>query len=136
VKPNFGGIFDFDKKSEKLEQVNQELEDPAIWNDQKRALEMGKEKKALEGVVLVLEKAKADLADASDLFEMAREEGDDDTIESVEGDAEEIKKVIEAMEFRRMFSNPAPAVPKPRTGPRCCCASTCAIASARASRPR
>jgi len=106
VKPNFGGIFDFDKKSEKLEQVNQELEDPAIWNDQKRAQEMGKEKKALEGVVLVLEKARADLTDSADLFEMAREEGDDATLESVEGDAEAIKQVIEAMEFRRMFSNP------------------------------
>ena len=77
MRPNFGGIFDFDKKSEKLEQVNQELEDPSIWNDQKRAQDMGKEKKALEGVVLTLEKARADLLDAADLFEMAREEGDD-----------------------------------------------------------
>ena len=106
MRPNFGGIFDFDKKSEKLEQVNQELEDPAIWNDQKRAQEMGKEKKALEGVVLTLEKAKADLADALDLFQMAREEGDEDTMEAVAGDVEAIQKIIEAMEFRRMFSNP------------------------------
>jgi peptide chain release factor 2 len=106
VKPNFGGIFDFDRKSEKLEQVNQELEDPTIWNDQKRAQDLGKEKKALEGVVLTLEKARADLADAADLFEMAREEGDDATLEAVSSDADEIKKVIEAMEFRRMFSNP------------------------------
>ncbi len=106
MRPNFGGIFDFDKKSEKLEQVNQEMEDPSIWNDPKKAQEMGKEKKALEGVVLVLEKAKADLADARDLFDMAREEGDDDTIEAVSGDLDEVQKVIEAMEFRRMFSNP------------------------------
>jgi len=106
VRTNFGGIFDFDKKSEKLEQVNQEMEDPTIWNDQKRAQEMGKEKKALEGVVLVLEKAKADLADALDLFQMAREEGDDDTIEAVAADADAIAKIIEGMEFRRMFSNP------------------------------
>jgi peptide chain release factor 2 len=106
VRPNFGGIFDFDRKSEKLEQVNEELEDPTVWNDQKRALDLGKEKKALEGVVLTLEKAKADLADASDLFEMAREEGDDDTIEAVSGDVEAIKAVIEQMEFRRMFGNP------------------------------
>ncbi|AWL03306.1 peptide chain release factor 2 [Massilia oculi] len=98
--------LDFDKKSEKLEQVNQEMEDPSIWNDPKKAQEMGKEKKALEGVVLVLEKAKADLADARDLFDMAREEGDDDTIEAVSGDLDEVQKVIEAMEFRRMFSNP------------------------------
>lgn len=106
MRPNFGGIFDFDKKSEKLEQVNQEMEDPTIWNDQKRAQGMGKEKKALEGVVLVLEKAKADLADAQDLFQMAREEGDDDTIEAVSADAEAVQKIIEGMEFRRMFSNP------------------------------
>jgi peptide chain release factor 2 len=82
------------------------MEDPSIWNDPKKAQEMGKEKKALEGVVLVLEKAKADLADARDLFDMAREEGDDDTIEAVSGDLDEVQKVIEAMEFRRMFSNP------------------------------
>ncbi|MDY0975106.1 peptide chain release factor 2 [Massilia sp. CFBP9012] len=98
--------LDFDKKSEKLEQVNQEMEDPSIWNDQKKAQEMGKEKKALEGVVHVLEKAKADLADARDLFDMAREEGDDDTIEAVSADLESVQKIIEAMEFRRMFSNP------------------------------
>jgi len=35
---------------------------------------------------------------------MAREEGDDDTLESVIVDADTIKGVIEAMEFRRMFS--------------------------------
>ncbi|WP_312517243.1 peptide chain release factor 2 [Massilia sp.] len=98
--------LDFDKKSEKLEQVNQEMEDPSIWNDQKRAQEMGKEKKALEGVVLVLEKAKGDLADARDLFDMAREEGDDDTLEAVAGDLDAIQKIIEGMEFRRMFNNP------------------------------
>jgi peptide chain release factor 2 len=106
VKPNFGGIFDFDRKAEKLEQVNEELEDPTVWNDQKRALDLGKEKKALEGVVHTLEKAKADLADALDLFAMAREEGDDDTIEAVSLDVEAVGKIIEQMEFRRMFGNP------------------------------
>ena len=80
MKPNFGGIFDFDRKSEKLEQVNQELEDPTVWNDQKRAQDLGKEKKALEGFVLTLEKARNDLVDASDLFEMAKEEGDHVTL--------------------------------------------------------
>ncbi len=35
---------------------------------------------------------------------MAREENDDDTLEAVVSDADAIKGVIEAMEFRRMFS--------------------------------
>jgi len=80
------------------------MEDPAIWNDPKKAQDLGKEKKALEAVVHTLIKAEADLTDAHDIFEMAREEGDDDTLESVIVDADAIKEVIEAMEFRRMFS--------------------------------
>jgi peptide chain release factor 2 len=54
--------------------------------------------------VQTLIKADADLKDASDLFEMAREENDDDTLEAVIADADAIQKVIEGMEFRRMFS--------------------------------
>lgn len=100
------GIFDFDQKSDKLEQVNQELEDPTVWNDPKRAQDLGREKKALETVVLALTKIDAELADASDLFAMAREEGDLDTMEAVEADVDELRKHVEAMEFRRMFSNP------------------------------
>jgi peptide chain release factor 2 len=37
---------------------------------------------------------------------MAREEHDDDTLEAVIVDVDGIKKVIEEMEFRRMFNNP------------------------------
>ncbi|MBL4953615.1 PCRF domain-containing protein, partial [Neobacillus sp. YIM B02564] len=103
---NFGGIFDFDNKSEKLEQVNQELEDPTVWNDQKRALALGQEKKALEGVVHSLTDIDAGLRDARDLFDMAREEQDDDTLEAIEADAAGLQKQVETLEFRRMFANP------------------------------
>jgi peptide chain release factor 2 len=67
---------------------------------------MGREKKSLEGVVLTLQKAESDLRDMNELFAMGKEEGDDATLEAVIADTEEIKKVIELMEFRRMFSNP------------------------------
>ncbi|MGV3743254.1 MAG: peptide chain release factor 2 [Burkholderiaceae bacterium] len=98
--------LDFDVKSEKLEQVNAELEDPNVWNDQKRAQDLGKEKKSLEAIVLSLTNIESGLRDASDLFEMAREEDDEDTLQSIERDAEDLKNQVEAMEFRRMFSNP------------------------------
>ena len=103
---NFGGIFDFDNKSEKLDQVNAELEDPKVWDDQKRAQDLGKEKKSLEAIVLTLIKIDADLRDASDLFAMAREEQDDDTLEAIEADTQGLQKLVEGMEFRRMFNNP------------------------------
>ena len=106
VSTIFGGIFDFDLKSEKLEQVNAELEDPTVWDDPKRAQDLGKEKKSLEAIVESLTSIGSGLRDASDLLEMAREEGDDDTLIAVESDAHELQKQIEGMEFRRMFSNP------------------------------
>jgi peptide chain release factor 2 len=93
-------------KSEKLEQVNAELEDPNVWNDQKRAQDLGKEKKSLEAIILTLIKIDAELRDASDLFAMAREEQDEDTLIAIEQDAEQLRKLVEGMEFRRMFSNP------------------------------
>lgn len=82
------------------------MEDPAAWDDPKRAQEMGKEKKALENIVFTLKRADADLHDTQDLFAMAREEQDDETLEAIVDDVESIKKVIEEMEFRRMFNNP------------------------------
>lgn len=106
MKLNYGGIFDFDIKSEKLEQVNAELEDPAVWNDPKRAQDLGKEKKSLEAVVNTLTEAESGLRDANDLLAMAKEENDDDTLESIEADAQHLRGLIEGMEFRRMFNNP------------------------------
>lgn len=106
MKQNFGGIFDFDIKSEKLEQVNAEMEDPAIWNDPKKAQDLGREKKSLESIVHTLTKIHTDLRDATDLFAMAREEQDEDTLIAIEKDANALRLLVEGMEFRRMFNNP------------------------------
>ncbi len=83
-----------------------ELENPECWNDQKRAQDLGKEKKSLEAIVLTLSKIETDLRDTTDLFQMAREERDEEIVEAVEADAEKLRKLLEDMEFRRMFSNP------------------------------
>ena len=41
----FGGIFDYPDKQERLEEVSRLTEDPDIWNDAKRAQELGARKK-------------------------------------------------------------------------------------------
>ncbi|MFT4811271.1 MAG: peptide chain release factor 2, partial [Paraglaciecola sp.] len=33
---HFGGIFDYDQKKERLEEVNRELESPDVWNQPER----------------------------------------------------------------------------------------------------
>ncbi|HJT50785.1 MAG TPA: peptide chain release factor 2 [Nitrosospira sp.] len=98
--------LDFDAKKTRLSELNLLTEDPAIWEDNKRAQELGREKKVLESVVINLETVGHQLHDARDLFQMAEEENDDATLQSVERDIRQLEKTVAEMEFRRMFSNP------------------------------
>jgi peptide chain release factor 2 len=102
-----GGIFDVDRKAERLTVVDAELEDPNVWNDPKHAQELGKEKKMLDGVVVTMNTVQANISDAQELVEMAQAESDFDTLEAIESDVAEYEKIIADLEFRRMFSNPA-----------------------------
>ncbi len=75
-----------------------------MWNDPKRAQELGRERKALEDVVLALDQIGQGLTDAGELFEMARAENDDATLEAVEADLGDLEHRVADLEFRRMFS--------------------------------
>ncbi|OQA32679.1 MAG: Peptide chain release factor 2 [Betaproteobacteria bacterium ADurb.Bin341] len=67
---------------------------------------MGREKKSLEDVVLVLEEAQRAIDDGREMFNLGKEEGDDDMLLSVEADNAGIEKKVAGLEFRRMFHNP------------------------------
>jgi len=108
---SYGGIFDYDAKSERLRTVNASLEDPTVWNDPKRAQELGKEKKLLDGVVLTLNTLERELADNTELYEMSKEEGDEAGLLTIEAETEKLQAVIKDLEFRRMFNNPADPLP-------------------------
>jgi peptide chain release factor 2 len=73
----------------------------------KRAQELGREKKSLEDVVLVIDRLTTELADNTELFDMSREEEDEAGMLGIQVDAEKIAVEVEKMEFRRMFNNPA-----------------------------
>lgn len=103
---SYGGIFDFDAKQIRLTELERQSEDPAIWNDPARAQEIGREKKSLEGVVLTLQSLDRQLQDARELLEIAREENDDETLNSISEDVTALVQTVEGMEFRRMFSDP------------------------------
>jgi peptide chain release factor 2 len=78
-----------------------------VWNDAKRAQALGREKKLLDGIVTALGSLDDNLRDTQDLYDLAREENDEDTLVACETDTAELAKRVDEMEFRRMFSNPA-----------------------------
>jgi peptide chain release factor 2 len=58
-------------------------------------------------VVGTIDHLSAQLADNSELYEMVKAEQDVASLLSIESDAATLRETVEAMEFRRMFSNPA-----------------------------
>ncbi len=106
-----GGFFDYDVKKERLEEVSRELEDPDVWNDAARAQELGKERARLEQVVTQLGNLRGELSDAAEMLELAAEEKDESTLQSIASDVTALQKVIEALEFQRMFSGKLDANP-------------------------
>lgn len=81
-----------------------ELEDPEVWNDPERAQALGKERSSLEMVVLTLDELSEGLGDASELLEMAVEEGDETAVSSIEVELNGYEQQVSGLEFRRMFS--------------------------------
>jgi len=57
-------------------------------------------------VVATLGKVASGLADARELFDLARAEGDDATLSSISLDINKLEQDVGTLEFRRMFSNP------------------------------
>ena len=101
-----GGIFDFDAKQIRLTELERQSEDPAIWNDPDRAQEMGREKKSLENIVHTLQSVDRQLRDTHELLQIAQEENDEETLQSIADDVTELDQRLAGMEFRRMFSDP------------------------------
>jgi peptide chain release factor 2 len=99
-----GGIFDFDAKRERLEEVNRELENPSVWSDSERAQNLGRERSELEAIVATIRNVEKSLDESAELFEMAREEQDADTFADVAGQVQGVTTEIERLEFRRMFA--------------------------------
>ena len=91
----------------RLNEVNAALENPAVWNEPKRAQELGREKKSLETVVDTINHLASHLADNAELFEMGKEDNDLASLQAIFSDSEALRAQVEELEFRRMFSNPA-----------------------------
>jgi len=58
-------------------------------------------------VVGTIDHLQSHLSDNRELYEMVKADQDVASLRSIEGDAAKLRETVEALEFRRMFSNPA-----------------------------
>src|SRR5574339_598881 len=85
--PRSGGIFDYDRKSLRLNEVNAALENPKVWDEPRRAQELGREKKTLDTVVGTIDRLQSHLADNAELYEMVKADQDVASLAAIEADA-------------------------------------------------
>jgi len=100
----FGGIFDYDAKKERLEEVNAELEQPDVWNEPERAQALGKERSSLEAIVNTLDQMNQGLEDVQGLLDLAVEADDEETFNEALAELDVLEGKLGELEFRRMFS--------------------------------
>jgi len=99
-----GGIFDYDGRKERLEEVLLRLEDPNVWDDPQEAQQLGQERASLEASTTALDDLALKTAEASELLVMVREEEDSESLELISIEADQALVQLEKLEFLRMFA--------------------------------
>ena len=68
--------LDWDAALRRLDELNARVEDPALWNDPKAAQSVMRERRRLDEAIAATRAIESELADTSELIDMADEEGD------------------------------------------------------------
>ncbi len=100
-----GGTFDYALKKERLTEVELELGEANVWENPERAQALGRERSSLENVVKTIDDLDQGVSDCRELLEMAVAENDDASVADVQAEIERLDVQLQALEFRRMFSN-------------------------------
>lgn len=103
---NCGGIFDYDAQYERQQELEQELQNPEIWNQPEKAQTLGRERAQLSELIDTFNQLDHAFREGKEFIELALSEDDQDLVHSVVRDLEQVEKKLEVLEFRRMFPNP------------------------------
>jgi peptide chain release factor 2 len=71
-------FLDWDRALRRLDELNARVEDPSLWNDQKAAQEVMRERTRLDNAIGATKAIEAEMKDTAELIEMADAEGDED----------------------------------------------------------
>jgi peptide chain release factor 2 len=74
-------FLDWDRALRRLDELNAKVEDPALWEDPKKAQDVMRERRRLDEAIGATRALERELADTSELIEMAESEGDTALVE-------------------------------------------------------
>jgi len=101
---NIAQIIKPERISERLAKIDTIEQDPTFWEDAKAASLIQKEKTKITSVLKKYTEAKKTVDDTVDLYEMAKDENDEDSIDELFGEAEHLEQIITDLEISMMLS--------------------------------
>jgi len=101
---NIKGVVEPDKIEARLKEIESLENEQNFWNDASNAAKVQKEKTQLERKLAKYSNANDAISDAVELYEMAKEENDEETIETLYDDATSLEALIRNMEIEVLLS--------------------------------
>ena len=106
---NITGVVEPKKIENKLLEIEKLENDQEFWNDASNATKIQKEKTQLQRKLNKYSLAKNAVDDAIELYEMAKEENDEESIEALYDDAPQLENLIRSMEIEVLLSGESDA---------------------------
>ncbi|MDD3324686.1 MAG: peptide chain release factor 2 [Sulfurospirillaceae bacterium] len=101
---NISQIVKPDLIRKRLDEIEQIEQDPDFWSDAKKAAVLQQEKTKISGMLNKFDSAQKALNDTVELYEMAADESDSDTIEELYKDSDKLEEKITKLEIAMMLS--------------------------------
>ena len=101
---NITGVVEPEKIEKRLSEIETLENDAEFWNDAENAAKIQKEKTQLQRKLNKYNHANNSVNDAAELYEMAKEENDEESIQSLFDDAPSLEESIRAMEIEVLLS--------------------------------
>ncbi|HYZ23915.1 MAG TPA: peptide chain release factor 2 [Rhodopila sp.] len=101
--------LDWDAAEARLAELNNRVEDPALWNDPATAQKLMRERNQIAGAVDGVRKLEAEVSDALELIEMAEAEGDTSMIADATASLRALAEEAKRREIESLLSGEADA---------------------------
>ena len=101
---NIAGVVEPKKIEARLKEIEELENDQEFWNDAANAAAVQKEKTQLERKLRKYQDAASALSDAKELYEMATDENDEETINTLYSEAENLENYVRQMEISVLLS--------------------------------
>jgi peptide chain release factor 2 len=101
--PTCGGIFDIDAKIKRLDELENQSQNPGIWNDHEQMQKINRERALIEKSVADWKSLKTQLEDAQVLLEMAVEAEDEGTFSELKSEVESMVLKARDLELKSLL---------------------------------